>query len=259
MFCINLYLSFRRVPTFGRDTIRRFTNNVSGMKKLAARDYEDILQCIIPVINMLLPSEHNEVVLNLLFELCMWHALAKLRLHTEETLEIFTDTTRSLGESLWIFHATTCKAYVTHVHELPKEHAARGRCTAAIRQKVAASSSGKKTKGKTRGKGKSRATDAVEAADESSEDPKIKTLNLSTYKLHALGNYPNAIHQFGTTDNYTTQVVRLEIFSVYFIPLIVHRVNWNTAVANGGVLARIRISMSVKSQSMRDVLACYIT
>jgi len=35
---------FREVPTFGRDTIRRFTSNVSGLKKLAARDFEDILQ-----------------------------------------------------------------------------------------------------------------------------------------------------------------------------------------------------------------------
>ena len=29
---------------FGRFTIRRFHNNVSEMKKLAARDFEDILQ-----------------------------------------------------------------------------------------------------------------------------------------------------------------------------------------------------------------------
>jgi hypothetical protein len=36
--------SFRQVPTFGRDTIRRFSNNVSEMKKLAARDFEDLLQ-----------------------------------------------------------------------------------------------------------------------------------------------------------------------------------------------------------------------
>jgi hypothetical protein len=32
------------VPTFGCDTICRFENNVSGMKKLATRDFEDILQ-----------------------------------------------------------------------------------------------------------------------------------------------------------------------------------------------------------------------
>jgi len=43
---------FREIPTFGRDTIRRFSNNVSGMKQLAARDFEDILQvccCDVPL------------------------------------------------------------------------------------------------------------------------------------------------------------------------------------------------------------------
>lgn len=39
-----MYNRFRRVPTFGRSTIRTFGANVSGMKKLAARDFEDILQ-----------------------------------------------------------------------------------------------------------------------------------------------------------------------------------------------------------------------
>jgi hypothetical protein len=39
--------SFRQVPTFGADIIRRFSNNVSELKKLAARDYEDLLQVII--------------------------------------------------------------------------------------------------------------------------------------------------------------------------------------------------------------------
>lgn len=35
---------FRAVPTFGRSTIRRFAENASAMKKLAARNYEDLLQ-----------------------------------------------------------------------------------------------------------------------------------------------------------------------------------------------------------------------
>ncbi|KAH9177190.1 hypothetical protein EDB89DRAFT_1844940 [Lactarius sanguifluus] len=35
---------FHSVPTFGRDTIRKLPGNVSEMSKLAARDYEDILQ-----------------------------------------------------------------------------------------------------------------------------------------------------------------------------------------------------------------------
>jgi hypothetical protein len=35
---------FRQIPTFGQGTIRRFSDNVSERKKLAARNYEDILQ-----------------------------------------------------------------------------------------------------------------------------------------------------------------------------------------------------------------------
>jgi hypothetical protein len=35
---------FRDIPAFSHAIIRRFTNNVSDMKKLAAWDYEDILQ-----------------------------------------------------------------------------------------------------------------------------------------------------------------------------------------------------------------------
>ncbi len=37
-------LRYRQVPTFGRDTIRKFSSNVSEMRKLAARDFEDLLQ-----------------------------------------------------------------------------------------------------------------------------------------------------------------------------------------------------------------------
>lgn len=35
---------FRLTPTFGNSTIRKFANNASDMKKLAARDFEDLLQ-----------------------------------------------------------------------------------------------------------------------------------------------------------------------------------------------------------------------
>ena len=37
-------ISFRSIPTFGSSTIRRFATNASEMKKLAARDFEDLLQ-----------------------------------------------------------------------------------------------------------------------------------------------------------------------------------------------------------------------
>jgi len=36
--------SFRQIPVFGETTIRRFEGDVSEMKKLAAHDFEDLLQ-----------------------------------------------------------------------------------------------------------------------------------------------------------------------------------------------------------------------
>ena len=41
---INFPVRFRSIPTFGSGTIRRFATNASEMKKLAARDFEDLLQ-----------------------------------------------------------------------------------------------------------------------------------------------------------------------------------------------------------------------
>jgi hypothetical protein len=40
----DMRLRFRQVPSYGNGVIRKFTNNTSEMKKLAARDFEDILQ-----------------------------------------------------------------------------------------------------------------------------------------------------------------------------------------------------------------------
>ena len=35
---------YRMIPTFSRDTIRKFTSNTSEMKNMAACDFEDLLQ-----------------------------------------------------------------------------------------------------------------------------------------------------------------------------------------------------------------------
>ena len=75
----------------------------------------------------------------------------------------------------------TCKYYVTT--ELPQEYAVRGRRTAALAAQ----------------KGHPIATTVSK--------PKRKSLNLSTYKFHSLGDYPNTIRRYGTTDNYSTQIV----------------------------------------------------
>jgi len=125
----------------------------------------------------LLPDEHNDILLDLLFTLATWHAYAKLRLHTDTTLGFFDTATLILGEQLHYFLKTTCEAFPTK--ETPSEVASRARCNA---QKVNSSGSG-------------------------STGAQQRGLNLSTYKLHALGHYPETIRHFGTTESYSTQTV----------------------------------------------------
>lgn len=110
----------------------------------------------------------------------MWHAYAKLHVHTEQTLTDFDAATSYLGDAVRKFQRTTCMTYTT---ELPQEHAAHGRCAAALAKQGCSIST--------------------------HSDPKFKTLNLTTYKFHALGDYPNTICHYGTTDSYNTQTVSL--------------------------------------------------
>ncbi|KAG2747608.1 hypothetical protein P692DRAFT_20736220, partial [Suillus brevipes Sb2] len=114
---------FRCMPTFGRDTIQKFSRNVSNLAKLAARDYQDLLQCCISVMEGLIPN-HDEVILDLLFELATWHALGKLQMHTKTTLHFLDNSTIRLGRTLCHFKQFTCDSFMTQ--ELPKEAAAQG-------------------------------------------------------------------------------------------------------------------------------------
>ena len=193
--------SFRQVPTFGRDTIRRFGGSVSALKRPAARTFEDILQvgscacyplqtedstdlqCCIPVLEGLLPEEHNEVVLDLAFDIATWHAYAKLRKHTDHTLRSFRSQTKVLGRQLRRFLNKTCSSYNTK--PLPNEEAARARRRAAA----------KAQKGDTTSQKKSKRNSAT------------KQYNMATYKIHALGDYVDHIMRFGPTDCFTTQHV----------------------------------------------------
>ncbi|KAF9439957.1 hypothetical protein P691DRAFT_689211, partial [Macrolepiota fuliginosa MF-IS2] len=69
------------------DTICRFQSNASAMKQLAARNFKDLLQCSIPVFEDLFVEPHNQLLLDLLFSLSCWHALAKLHLQTMSTIK----------------------------------------------------------------------------------------------------------------------------------------------------------------------------
>lgn len=133
-----------------------------------------------PVFEGLLPPEHEGIVQTLIFRLAEWHALAKLRLHTDETLALLDQALRRLSAQVRRFQRVTCAAFETK--ELPQESAQRQRrelneVQSGRRQRPARSS------------------------------PLSKSFNINTYKFHALGDYSQMIKTFGTTDSYSTQVV----------------------------------------------------
>ncbi|KAF8154662.1 hypothetical protein B0H34DRAFT_631042, partial [Crassisporium funariophilum] len=173
---------YRQVPTFGR-AIRRFTSNASGMKKLAGCDFEDLLQCAIPIFKGLLDDKNNTIVLDLLFELATWHGLAKLHLHTTATVSSLEASTTRLGAALRKFQDVTCKEFPKV--DLPSEEAARAQHKAAV-QKRAGTIKGRKLTSHADLKGKGKAPAAA-----------TRTFNLASYKPHALGDYAEMICLYG--------------------------------------------------------------
>ena len=94
-------------------------------KKLAAQDYEDLLQCSIPTFEDLLDEQHNKQLMRLLYQTAEWHALAKLRMHTDTTLEHLSHLTKEFGRIMRQFRDQTCSQF--DIVELPCEVAARSR------------------------------------------------------------------------------------------------------------------------------------
>jgi hypothetical protein len=135
-----------------------------------------VFQTAIPVFEGLFPEPHNSRILLLLFHFGHWHGLAKLRMHSDITVDILDGQTTTLGDQLRAFESKTCAAYTTQ--ELPREARARWR-----RQAKAGSKSVRST---TR---------------------KCKTFKMQTYKVHALGDYVEMIKMYGTTDSYSTELV----------------------------------------------------
>jgi hypothetical protein len=99
--------------------------------------------------------------------------------------------TSILGRELRRFCSVTCAAFSTV--ELPKEAKVRGR----------------KQSRRQAGAGVQEAPPPPTSplATVLKKTKKKKRLNLSTYKVHALGDYPRTIRMFGATDSYSTQTV----------------------------------------------------
>ena len=144
-----------------------------------------LIQCAMPVFEGLFPSEHNQVIQMLLFQLAQWHALAKLWLHTDHSIKLLDEASQLLGGQLHKFQDFTCTAFKTK--ELALETAARWRDKAC-------------------------SLDATSSKTSATSAAQPKSFNLATYKLHALGNYVHSICLFGTTDSYTTHLVRYFCF-----------------------------------------------
>jgi hypothetical protein len=208
-----IHCRYRQTPSFSHAVIRRFTNNVSEMKKLAARDYEDLLQCSIPAFEDLLDETHNKELMKLLYRTAEWHALAKLRMHTDTTLEHLRRLTKEFGSLMRRFRDQTCSKFDTV--DLPREVAARNRNQQRGHPKVS-------TKGLTsdgpEGPSSVLSHQLIPSSNAASSPEgdtmrapssrKPKTINLSTTKFHFLGDYVRTIQQFGCTDSFSTQLVR---------------------------------------------------
>ncbi|KLO04861.1 hypothetical protein SCHPADRAFT_840114 [Schizopora paradoxa] len=188
---------FASVPVFGHSTIRGFKDNTSDMQKLAARDYEDMILCIIPCFEGLLDEPDNSIILNMLYTMCQFHSIAKLQMHTEETVGRLRKVITTLGNDLRTFQLEVCVKYETF--ETSSEVQARGRADmrrAALRARNAA-----------------REGDTINphdklpqiAANASSGGRLPKRLNLNTYKLHSIVDYPDTIVRVGPLDIGSTQ------------------------------------------------------
>jgi len=129
--------------------------------------------------------------------------MAKLRMHNDLTLDIMEAVTVLLGQKLRDFSQTTCTAFDTR--ELRREYEARIRCqtrkaaTKNCETAVATSTNRQATNGSEE--------TACQSTSGKPPSRRRKTLNLSTFKIHSLGDYVHTIRMYGTTDSYSTEPV----------------------------------------------------
>ena len=122
----------------------------------------------------------------LLFTCCTWHGLAKLQMNTDQMLVIFDDITAMIGAKLRHFASTTCSAFQTK--KLRREVTTR--LHRALKKNV-------NQDGGT--------LPSANNAQRSGALP--RKFNMNTFKNHLLGDYPDQIRHYGTTDSYSTEPV----------------------------------------------------
>ena len=176
-------------------------------------------QCSIPAFEGLLddsePHRDNRHIMKLLFRTAEWHSFAKLRIHTASTLDHLEALTKDFGQLMRQFRDLTCSHFSTT--KLPCEADARRRQCQRAHIRVpqtehvpmigVSTSTSSSTTAHRNAATSSSTTTRRNAATSLGSSRKLKTLNLTTTKFHALGDYVRAIRMFGCTDSFSTQIV----------------------------------------------------
>lgn len=195
--------SYASIAPFGRDTIRRFSDHIADLSRMTAHEYANMLevwhcvsrgvginvsQCATPCFEHLFPDPWDGEVQSLLFTLARWHKLAKLRLHTDSTLRQLEIVTRDFGDAMRKFRDGCCEEFETFETPAEQDKRVRAAQAAAARSQVQNPVDGTRQR---------------------------RRLNLNTYKFHSMPDYAPTIRFIGTTDNYTTSIVRVSFLLIY--------------------------------------------
>ncbi|KAG2064257.1 hypothetical protein BDR04DRAFT_972878, partial [Suillus decipiens] len=138
-------------------------------------------QCAILVFEGLFLSDYNGLIQSLLYQFVKWHALAKLRIHSESTLNFLEELFKKLSQKLHKFKSYTCAAF--HSVQLPKEKPAH-------QQKSAQCSETNSTSPESLASG-----------------PRMKKFHLGTYKFYTMSDYVRTVRFFRTMDSFTTKIM----------------------------------------------------
>jgi hypothetical protein len=168
--------------------------------------------------------------MKLLYRTAEWHGFAKLRMHTDFTLDHLEELTKEFGLLMRQFRDLSCPHFQTV--ELPREVEARKRRQQLAQAKNSSTSTGMGTRSDPTApplsntsvststiqpRSTASTTNVNTSASDVSPTPAVppststrkpKTLNILTYKFHALGDYVRTIRLFGGTDSFSTQLVR---------------------------------------------------
>jgi hypothetical protein len=195
-----------------------------------------------PAFEGLLEEPHNKRLMKLLYRTAEWHGFAKLRIHTDFTLDHLEELTKEFGLLMRQFRDLSCSQFQTV--ELPREVEGRKRRRRRAQAKQSPASTGVRSEPTavsssntnipvstaqptpstananataTTSNASPTASPTPAASSSTSASRKLKTLNIFTYKFHSLGDYVRTIRLFGGTDSFSTQLVRFFYSGYYFV------------------------------------------